>query len=114
MTFQKLGDQETFDDKNHFVIIQLSAQSHRWEVLVQIERQWIEFLTPTVTFERPELFPPMFPSVFPDSISFLMYRVVQEISNNTRHKCFRLEWHIHYVIELPSYIKYVSVSLDSL
>ena len=52
------------------------SKLHRWEVLVEIEGQRIEFVAPRVGLERPEPVPPMHSPVLPRRIVFLMQRDV--------------------------------------
>lgn len=79
-----------------------TGQSHRWEILVEIEWQGIEFLTSRVGPEGPELVPPWLASVFPYLTIPFVQCVVQEISQDTRNKSFRCKWHVNHIVELKN------------
>jgi hypothetical protein len=58
----------------------MSQRSNRWEKLVQVKGQRIEFLASCVRLEIPEPIPPMHASISPGLAVFLVQCEVQEQS----------------------------------
>lgn len=78
-----------------------NSESHWWKKLVKIEGKRIELLASCICLEWPELVPPMHAPVLLGCTIFPVQCGVQEEGQCPRYKCFRREWYIDHIVELP-------------